>query len=381
MRASLAGGGVLCVLALLGFFADPREAALSWLFAFDLWLGLAVAALLLLGILHASRARWSVVVRRLLEAMALTVIVFPVLFVPILLARAQLFVWVTPPATLTTKELTLLHHKSAYLNVPFFTGRAAAYFVIWCGFAIALWLWSRRQDESGAPEATVRLWRVGALSLPPVGLAFSFASLDWMMALEPYWSSTIYGVYFFAGAVLAVIAVVTFATAWGGPQNAIGIHLNPHHLHSLGKLLLAFTCFWAYIAYSQYMLIWIAHLPEEVRWYLPRTTGGWQVFFVFLILGRFLLPFFLLLSRRVNARREPLLGLSAWTFLVHVVDVYWLVFPALHPGSPAFHWTQPVAFLGIGGLCVGFTLFALRGGYPIPVKDPFLFDSLEYRPK
>jgi hypothetical protein len=381
MLASAAIGLVGLLLALAGLVLDPGDAAISWLFAFDFWMGLSLGSLILLGAFHTSHAKWPVVLRRVIEVMGSTVWLLPLLFIPVLLSMKHLFPWVAPPSHLTPHELELLHHKAAYLNVPFFVIRAGSFFVLWAVVAWLLERWSRQQDETGEPSLTARQWKLGAATLPLVALALSFATLDWLMSLEPRWVSTIYALYFFSGGFLAVLAILSLVAVHGQRSSLFRGLLRPAHFHSLGKLILGFTAFWAYMAFSQYMLVWIADLPEEVPWYLKRTTGGWNVLFLFLALGRFLLPFFVLLSKSVKLSALGLTVVASWTLFAHLVDVYWLILPARYEAAPVLHWTQPCALVGMGGLFVAFALWRLRSGYPIPVRDPFLLESLQYNPK
>ncbi|MCP3100476.1 hypothetical protein LZ198_16525 [Myxococcus sp. K15C18031901] len=376
------GGGVLALLAtLVGGWGAPREAAHGYLFAFAWWLSLCLGALLILAAFHASRARWPTVLRRPLEIMAACGPLFAVFFVPVALAMPQLFPWVSPPADLGAHGLHLLAHKRPYLNVPFFLARAVLYFLVWGVVGGALWRWSVRQDaEAGISERGIHLTqhqrRLSAGTLPLVVLCLSFACLDWLMSLEPLWQSTVYALSVGCGGVVAALATVAILAAGGRGPGEFGALMGPRHFRRLGTLLLAFLCLWAYCGFSQFMLIWIASLPEEVTWYRARLDGGWLPVAVLLALGHFAVPFFLLLSRRIKEHPRSLAWVSAWLLLMRVVDVYWLVLPALHPGRASFHWTSVTAWLGLGGLSVAVVLWLARGGYTVPVRDPFLLHSL-----
>ncbi|MCE9670221.1 hypothetical protein LY474_20700 [Myxococcus stipitatus] len=378
-----AGGlGALFLLATLaGGRASPREAAYGYLFAFSWWLSLGLGALIILASFHASRARWPTVLRRPLELMAACGPLFACFFVPVALAMPWLFPWVSPPSDLGAHGLHLLAHKRPYLNVPFFLVRAVLYFLVWSVVGGLLWRWSVRQDaEAGISPEGIRLTqhqrRLAAGTLPLVVLCLSFASLDWMMSLEPLWLSTVYALYVGCGAVVAALSTVALLAAGGRGPGGFGALMGPRHFRRLGTLLLAFVCLWAYCAFSQFMLIWIASLPEEVTWYRARLDGGWRALAVLLAVGHFGVPFFLLLSRRIKEHPRSLAAVSAWLLLMRVVDHYWLVLPALHPGRASFHWTSVTAWLGLGGLSVAAVLWLARGGYTVPVRDPFLLHSL-----
>ncbi|HSP79885.1 MAG TPA: hypothetical protein VLQ93_15235 [Myxococcaceae bacterium] len=376
---TFAGAGMLgLAVTALGWGVDTRRALFSWLFAYAYWVGLAVAALILLGTWHASRARWPVVLRRMLETMAGTLPLLALLFLPILLGAHELFLWTHETPPLSEHELELLRHKQPYLNLPFWGARAALYFALWIAVSELLLRWSRRQDESGELKLTTWQRRLGAGSLPAVAVALSFASLDWLLSLEPLFVSTIFGLYYFAGAFVGVLAALTLATLLARGPRLYGTLTNPSHLASLGKFLLAFTVFWAYIAYCQYFLIWIANLPAEVGWYIKRTTGAWEEVALAVVVGRFILPFFVLLSRPLKQSRALLGVVAGWLLVAHALDVYWLVLPVVEPEGPALHWADVAAFVGVGGSVVAFALWRLRGHATLPVGDPYLYESLGY---
>jgi hypothetical protein len=380
----LAGGAGAAGLALTllgGLVLDARRALFAYLVAFVYWIGIALGALILLGAMHASNARWSVVLRRFVETVPQALPLFVLLFLPIALGMKHLFVWVDPHG-LEGEMAHAVHLKHAYLNPAFFVVRAAIYFVVWIAVAHLLRAWSVRQDEAGGVTLTRWQRRLGAGSLPFLALTMSFAAFDWMMSLDPRFFSTIFGVYWFAGSFMAAFAVIVIAaTATREAAAGFGHHLNLEHFHSLGKFLLAFTAFWAYIAFSQFMLIWIANIPEEVPWYVLRIDGGWRWVAAFLALFHFFVPFFLLLSRELKRRPKALSAVAAWLLLVHWVDVYWLVMPHLHAAGPRPSLLDLTAFVGVGGVAVAFTVLRMRGTAPVPVRDPYLEDSLRYLPQ
>jgi len=368
-------------LTALGGTWDPKRALGAYLVAFVYWLGIALGALILLGAFHAAKARWPVVLRRFLETIPQVIPLFAVLFIPIALGAKTLFVWADPHG-LTGELAHAVHHKAPYLNLPFFLVRAAVYFAVWIGVAHLLRSWSVRQDGQGGHALTLKQRRLGAGALPFLALTLSFASFDWMMSLDPRFFSTIFGVYWFAGSFMGAFAVlIVAAAATRADPNQFGHHLNADHVHSLGKFLLAFTAFWAYIAFSQFMLIWIANVPEEVPWYMLRTSGGWGAVGIFLAVGHFLVPFFLLLSRDLKRSAPRLAVVAGWLLLVHWVDVYWVVMPRLQEGGPRPSWMDLTAFVGVGAAALAFLVVRMRGAATVPVRDPYLQDSLRYQPQ
>jgi hypothetical protein len=377
------GAGAVGLVGVLATFAgtaiDARAAMFSYLWAFAYWAGLALASVVLLLIFHAVNARWMVVLRRAVETMAVTIVVFAVLFIPIAAGLKHLYAWVDPSPSLPREALAVLEHKRAYLNTPFFVIRGLFYTLVAGFVAQRLFGMSTRQDQSGDPQLTVRQRRFGTGFLPLVALSFSFAAFDWMMSLDPLWFSTIFGIYYFGGSFVSAISLLVIVTDRARGRNLYGELVSEEHIHNLGKLMLAFTCFWGYIGFSQFLLIWIASLPEEVPYYILRMKGEWAVIGVFLIVGHFVLPFGALLSRSLKRNRRQLAVVAFWILFVHAVDIYWLVMPALSPTGLPFHWTMLTAFVGVGGLAIAFALWKIRGHFTLPVRDPYLADSLAYR--
>jgi hypothetical protein len=379
--AAVTGAGGLALTLLGGLVFDARRALFSYLVAFVYWVGIALGALVLLGAFHASSARWPVVLRRFIETIPQSLPLFVVLFVPIALGMGLLFPWVDPHA-LRGELAHAVEHKLPYLNPGGFLLRAAVYFAVWIVVAHLLRAWSVRQDGEGGIALTRWQRRLGAGSLPFLALTMTFASFDWMMSLDPRFFSTIFGVYWFAGSFMGAFAVVIIAAAaTRDDPTAFGHHANLEHFHSLGKFLLAFDAFWAYVAFSQFMLIWIADIPEEVPWYILRIEGGWRFVGIFLALFHFLVPFFLLLSRDLKRSPRALSAVAAWLLLAHWVDVYWLVMPHLHEGGPRPWIFDLTAFAGVGAAAIAFTVLRMRGAAAVPVRDPHLQDSLRYLPQ
>jgi hypothetical protein len=372
-------GAVLFLASLGGFAVDAREAFFSYLVAFAYWAGLAMASVILLMMLHATRARWVTVMRRPVEAMAASVPIFILLFIPLLFGLKHLYIWVDPAADLGKETLRLLAHKRPWLNPSFFIVRGFFYLVLASFFAWRLYAWSQRQDREGGVELLARQRSLSAGGLPFIGLGMTFAAFDWLMSLNPTWFSTIYGVYYFAGSIGAALSLLAVIMDYSRVRNVFGGLVSVEHTHNIGKLMLAFVCFWTYVAFSQLLLIWIAGLPEEIPFYIVRFNPGWRFVGIFLIFGHFFLPFGALLSRSLKRNPRKLAIVGVWILLVNYIDVFWLVMPTLHPEGFSMHWTNFTSFLGVGLLAVAFGVSRLRGRLPIPVKDPYLSESLRYR--
>jgi hypothetical protein len=368
-------GLLLCVV---GALVDPRQAAFAYLAAYAGWLVVALGALLMVMIAHVSGAAWFVVLRRAAEAIAATLPLFALLFLPLLLALPLLYPWARPPAALDAHLRGVVDAKRAYLNVPFFVARAVLYTAVWVAVEELLRRWSLRQDARPDEGFLHRQRALAAVGLPPIAFALTWAGFDWVMSIQPEWVSTMFGVYWFAGgfvAALGLIAVVGWAMLRTG---ALAGEASVSHFHALGKLLLTFVIFWAYVAYSQYFIVWIADVPAEASWYARRVTGAWRGVALALALGHFALPFAALLSWRLKRRPAALAAVGAWLVLLHLVDSAWLVLPAVRPRSSLPHWLDLAAFAGVGGAAAAFGLLRAGGEPPVPVGDPQLPAAREY---
>jgi len=353
--------------------ADPHRMAFAWLVAFLYFLSIALGGLFFVLAHHATKAGWGVAVRRLAENVMATLPLFVLLFVPVWLWIDRLFEWSDPAKV---AEDHLLQGKAAFLNPGFFTARAVIYLAIWC--ALALWYASRsrRQDESGDEALTRRMIFWAGPAIAVFAVSTTLASFDWGMSLSPHWYSTIYGVYFFAGSLVGVFALlVLLAVALSrGPLEHV---ITLEHFHDLGKLLFAFCVFWAYIGFSQFFLIWYGNIPEETEFFLRRFEGGWLSLSVLLALGHFAVPFLFLMPRTIK-RRTGLLALgAAWMLLMHLLDIYWLVMPNLQDHArPSL--IDLAALVGVGGLFAAVLGWNLRRGALVPVRDPRLAESLSF---
>lgn len=276
----------------------------------------------------------------------------------------------------------LLAKKSGYLNQSFFLARAAFYFIVWGFLAVRLFGYSTDQDTSRDPKLTLRAQRFAAPGTMLFALTLTFAAFDWIMSLEPTWFSTIFGVYFFATGVvssLAVIILVTMALRSSGPlEGAVTVE----HYHDLGKLMFGFLVFWAYIGFSQFMLIWYAALPEETTWYHNRWDyEPWQTVSYAIIIGHFVVPFFWLISRNFKRNLGRLQIGAAILLVMHVVDIYWFVMPNFMLGKSGFtfHWLDVACLMAVAGLYGAYVFFRMTKFPLVPVGDPRLARSLHFQ--
>ena len=372
--------GAVCALlgvgacAILGA-ANPKQFFFSWLVSFLFFLSLALGALFFVLIQYAAQGGWGIVVRRIGETTFATLPVMAALFLPVYLGLHDLYSWTVPGAA---EQDALLRWKAPYLNVPFFLIRAVLYFGVWSFIALLYYRGSSGQDVTGDHGVSARLRRLAGPSIIVLAVTQTFASIDWIMSLTPHWYSTIFGLYFFAGSFvgfIALLSVVAVATRRAGLLDTV---VSPEHLHDIGKFLFAFTAFWAYIAFSQFFLMWYANLPEETVWYQARMQGSWMTVSVFLMAGHFAAPFFYLMGRTVKRKGATLAVGGAWVLTMHFVDLYWQVMPTLHPEGLRPSALDVAALVAVGGCFVAAAGWLMRRQALVPLRDPRLAESLAF---
>ncbi len=356
--------------------AHPDQFFRSYLLAFVFWNGLAVGSLAVLMLQYLTGGAWGIAIRRELEAATRTLPLMVVAFLPIAFGMHRLYEWTH--ADVVAKD-ELLQKKAAYLNTPFFLARTAAAFAIWIAIAWFLNRWSREQDTHADHKAIDRkLQLLSGGGLVAFALTTTFTSVDWVMSLEPHWYSTMYGVIFMVSEGLGALALATFAVVRLSHRKPVSEFLGGRHLHDLGKMMFAFTMIWAYVNFSQYLIVWSGNLPEEIAWYLARFRGGWGWVGLAVLLLHFVLPFLLLLSRRAN--RDPhTLSLAAGLLVgMRFVDVAWLVLPAFSKGAFRIHPTDLTLPIGLGGLWLGLYIRNLTARPLLPVNDPGFEEALAH---
>jgi hypothetical protein len=360
--------------AILGA-ANPKQFFFSWLVSFLFFLSLALGALFFVLIQYAAQGGWGIVVRRIGETIFATLPAMAAIFLPLLLGLHQLFSWSAPGAA---EHDALLRWKAPFLNVPFFLVRAAVYFACWSFIAVLYYRVSRGQDATGDPGMSARLRRLAGPSIIVLAVTQTFASIDWIMSLTPHWYSTMFGLYFFAGSFVGFIALLSVVVAAMRRAGLLDTVISAEHLHDIGKLLFAFTAFWAYIAFSQFFLMWYANLPEETIWYKARLEGSWRTISLLLMTGHFAVPFFYLMGRAVKRRASTLAAGGAWLLAMHFLDIYWQVMPTLHPEGVRPSALDLAAFVAVGGCFVAVAGWLMRRQALVPLRDPRLAESLAF---
>ncbi|PYI45763.1 MAG: hypothetical protein DMF11_10810 [Verrucomicrobia bacterium] len=344
--------GLIAVIALvlcaIGAIVNPHQFSYSWLFAFAFFFTLCAGCFFWTIVHHATDAEWSVVVRRQLENLAALLTVLALLFVPVLLLRHHLFAWMDIPRG--------VEHLLA---------------------ALALRRLSARQDKDGNPLFTIWMRRVSFISLPMFALCLTFGAFDWLMSLNYTWFSTMFGVYIFAGAAgssMSLLVLVITALRQAGYLKDV---VTVEHYHIMGKWMLAFSIFWAYIGFGQYMLIWYANIPEETQFFITRNTESWWALSMLLVIGRFFIAFPILLLRSIKTHPHQLCIIAGWIVCMQMLDMYIVVLPALHGTGVHLSIWDLFSVIAIGAT-LGFVYLRLVPRTSLfPVRDPRLIESLK----
>jgi hypothetical protein len=421
--------GVVLAVAGLGLAAglglhSAEAYKLFWhgyLVAFAFYLSITLGALFFVLLHHLARAGWSVTLRRLAEGLSGNVVLMAVLLIPLLLQMGQLYEWSHSEAA---AHDPILASKAVFLNPTAFVVRMVVYFAVWGGLAWFFRSRSIQQDATGDVRSSVVMERVSAPGMIALAVTLTFAAVDLLMSLNPHWHSTIFGVYFFANCVLAGLTVLTLLARWLQSLGRLGDAVNTEHYHDLGKLTFAFVFFWGYVAFSQYMLMWYANLPDETQFFIPRQIGPWGGVSLALLVCHLLIPFAGLLSRHAKRRVGVLVCWSIWLLGALLLDLFWVVMPSsfiqeiphaigaargtalpqalpelvasnqaiyqLAENHAAFmqHVTAPLQpasvimvlalVVGMGGLYLASTARLLRGAALVAVRDPRLPESLAF---
>lgn len=373
-RALIAGifGAILC---LIGFFVDHDQFYRSYLWSYVFIVGVSLGSMAWLMLQYLTGGAWGMVIRRPAEAAARTLPLVALMFIPVLIGIPNLYKW-SHAAIVNADEV--LKHKSSYLNVPFFIGRAVVYLGMWNLIAYLLNKWSAREDAEGGVRPHSKMASISAPGLIFWAFSITFMAVDWVLSLDPHWFSTIFGMLFMVGQGLSSMAFLVTLLVLLSYRSPLSGILTPRHLHDLGKLLLALVMVWAYFSFSQFLIIWAGNLPDEIPWYLERLRGGWQYVGLALVIGHFALPFALLLSRDLKRNFKLLAGIAVFILLMRFVDIYWLVAPDYRIAQFGLSWMDVAAPLGLCGLWLAYFLLQLEKRPLLPINDPHLEEALEH---
>lgn len=356
----------------------------AYLVGYLLVLGLSLGSMGLLFVHHLVGGAWGFIIQRQLEAATRVLPFVAVAFLPMLLhvlvAEHPIYHWAEHGAA---EHDALLAHKAPYLNPVGFSLRAVLYFGVWGALIFSLNRLSKRQDETGDGTLANRLGRLSGPGIVLYMLTMTFAAFDWSMSLDPHWFSTIYGVIFVVGQVLSAMAFMIVAISFTRRNAEMGEVVTIDRFHDLGKLMFAFTCLWAYVQLSQFLIIWYGNLPEEAIFYHLRMQGGWQYVGVTLVLCQFVFPFLLLLSRRPKRSLSWAPRVAGFILFVRLIDLYWYVMPHPEAGSHTtahlhLHWVHLTAPVGLFGLWVFLFLRNLEQRPLLPAGDPRWKEKLSH---
>ena len=383
--AGIGGLGLAIAVGLGSMEADSfRRFSLAYTTAFVWVLTLGLGALFWVTLQNLVNAHWSIVLRRVGEVIAsqaplLAILALPIV-VPIFMGSSSIYVWSDHAAVEASHAL---HKKAAYLNSGFFLVRFVVYFGFWTLLSRYFLKSSLAQDSSKDPAAIMSKMRaVAGPAMIGFGLTMTFCAIDLIMSLDPLWFSTIFGVYYLASCIQGNNAFVALTAMWLQKRGVLKKSVTTEHFHDLGKMVFAFTIFWAYTGFSQFMLIWYANIPEETGWFKERFEGGWTsgwgALSAVLLFGHFVIPFFGLLSRHIKRRRPTLAFWCIWQLVMIYLDMYWLVMPSFAPGSPPFALIDLACVIGVFGVFVAGIAMRAKNLNLMPTNDPRLPKSLAF---
>ena len=366
-RNALIVGVVALAVSLLGLFRDPAHFWQSYLFGYIFWGGLTLGSLGIFFLHNVVGGNWGVAIRRPIEAGLKNLPLIAILAIPILISLSSLYSWTNPEVR--AHEFAV-GHKAAYMNAPLFIGRTILYFALWFFMGMSILRMADRQAETGDQALFRRIKGRSAPCLVLFMISTTLAFIDWIMSLEPSWYSTIYPWMFTIGEVLLTFSFMVALLVLLSKHEPFASFVQIQHYHDLGNLMLAFTMLWAYMSFSQFLIIWAENLPDEIPWYVRRFSGGWGYVAWTIAIFHFCVPFFLLLMRFIKKNPSLLRWLAIWIILVRFLDVFWIVVPAFRQRGLEVYWTDIVAPIGIGGLWIAFFVRNLKSRPLLVPTDP-----------
>ncbi len=374
-------GLVFLVLLIAGYFlVSPEQFLRSYLMGFYFWFGAGMGCLALFMVHMVSGGAWGVMIRRLLEAGMRSVPVMWLLFLPLLFLASKLYVW-ADPSHATEDVRKILELKKLYLNVPFVWIRWAVYGVAWWGLSHFLLRWSKLEDETKEWKYSSAMEKLSAAGIVIYFFTITFCSIDFLMSLDVTWASTIYGFLIADGQALTALSICVATLTMLMKYSPMDHAVTKKHLHDLGKLMLAMVMLWAYLSFSQYLIIYSANLPQEITWYVRRLNSGWIWVGAILLIFHFAVPFCLLLSQSLKRNPNTFSAIAIFLICIRAVDLFWLVEPnftsVLHPVFQ-ISWLDIVAPLGFGGLWLAMFFHNVPTRPLLPLGEPNLEKALNH---
>ena len=366
-RSVLFVGIAALALSLVGLFTDATHFWQSYLFAFIFWSGLAIGCLGIFFLHNVVGGNWGVAIRRLVESGVKTLPLVLLFAIPIFFALGTLYKWTDAGYR---AEHFATGHKAAYLNPVWFIIRTLLYFAIWIASGFRILTMANEHDRTGDRALFQRIKKRSAPALLVFVITTSLAFIDWIMSLESDWYSTIYGWMFTVGEVLLTFSFLVAVLVLLSKREPFSSFLTRQHYHDLGNLMLAFTMLWAYMSFSQFLIIWAENLPDEIPWYIRRFSGGWGYVGWTIAIFHFFIPFFLLLQRFVKKNASRLRTLAIWIIIMRILDVFWVVEPAFRQRGLEVYWTDIVALIGLGGIWLAYFIWNLKSRPLLAAHDP-----------
>ena len=375
-RNTLAFVALASILACIAGYAMNSERFFqSYMvaFAFTTFIGLGAFFFVMVQFLTGSA--WSVTMRRIMENVMITLPMGLILFIPILFGLKDIYPWTDPKVVAASEAL---RRKQSFLNEDWFMIRGVIYFVLWSLWAGSIYRQSTKQDTE---KSILQMHVASKWSAPGLFLAVvvgSLAAFDWLMSLEPTWFSTIFGLVTLAGGSLGFFSVITLVCLGFRRAGILKNAITQEHYHDLGKWLFAISCFYTYVAFSQYMLIWYANIPEETQWYRHRMEGGWFAVSIAMPFLRFFVPFGVLLCRSAKRSMKTIAFMAVWCLVVEYIDLYWVVMPTYYKDGPQFHWLDLATLAATVSVCGLVFWSRFRKHKMVPVGDLRLEQSLHF---
>jgi hypothetical protein len=367
-RSALFVGIAALAISMIGLFTDATHFWQSYLFAYIFWAGLALGCLGIFFLHNVVGGNWGVAIRRMVESGLQTLPLILVAALPILIfALSTIYKWTDAGYR---AEHFAVGHKAAYLNPIWFSIRTLIYFAIWFFSGYSILKMANEHDRTGDRALFRRIKGRSAPALLVFVVTTTLAFIDWIMSLEPDWYSTIYAWMFTVGQVLLTFSFLVAVLVLLSKREPFASFLTRQHYHDLGNLMLAFTMLWAYMSFSQFLIIWAENLPDEIPWYIRRFSGGWGYIAWTISIFHFFVPFYLLLLRFVKKNPTRLRTLAIWIVIMRILDVFWIVEPAFRQRGLEVYWTDLVTLIGLGGIWLAYFIRNLKARPLLPARDP-----------
>jgi len=366
-------GVVGLIASFIGYFLNYKQFFYSYLTSFTFFTSIALASLIMVMIHHITKSSWGTVIRRIPESFIKNIWIWALFMLPIIFGMSSIYKWTSADYVMGDP---IMEGKIPYLNTTFFIIRQFIYFAIWGYLGHRLHKVSVEMDKTNDWGLTKLLQKISAPGILLFALTIAFASFDWLMSLDAHWFSTMFGVYFFSMSFQALFPVIILIVFWMQKNNILNNTVSKSHIYDLGAWFFGFTVFYAYIAFSQFLLIYYANIPEETLWFYHRLEGSWSIVTYSLLFGRFLIPFILLLNRDTKHNHKMLIFTSVLVLVMHIIELHWIVMPIINHSGISVSWLDFATLVGLGGIFMGLFFTTLKKHNLIPVNDPTLSDSL-----